>query len=168
WQSVTLAELEQASAVIDEFTRESTEPQAVTSERFARAVVLQMLCVDAGLVDELIARVDARNSTLVRALQLDGDGQNSGIDAFEAWLIRRRDIGTGLKTCVLLLSSPLRQDVDAKVESFIHTTTEHQNIFFSIIFGGRRESPTTAPPLASFRNPASRESGNSTRNQGPE
>jgi hypothetical protein len=168
WQSVTLAELEQASAVIDEFTRESTEPQVLTPERFARALVLQMLCSDAGVVDKLIARADARSATLVRGMQLDGDGQNSGIDAFSSWLMRRQAIGTGLKTCVLLLSGSLRQDINVMVESFMRTTTEQQNIFFSIIFGRRRERPITAPPPASFRSSVSPASGNSTRNQGPE
>lgn len=169
WQSVTLAELAQASAVIDEFTRESTEPPAVSPEQFARAVVLQTLCIDAGEVDQLIARADARTATLVHALQLDEDGLNSGVDAYESWLTRRRDIGVGLKTCVALLSSPLRQAMDAKADSFIQTTTEHQNIFFSILFGRGLQKPTIAPSLASFRKPAVLKSGkNGTRNLGPE
>jgi hypothetical protein len=148
WQSVTLAELAQASVVIDEFTRESTEPPAVSPEQFARA--------------------DARNAALVRALELDEDGQNSGVDAFESWLTRRRDISVGLKTCVALLSSPLRETVDAKVESFIHTTTEHQNIFFTIIFGRGLQKPTVAPSLATFRKPIAFKPGNGTRKLGPE
>ncbi|WP_114971088.1 hypothetical protein [Rhodoferax ferrireducens] len=168
WQSVTLAELAQSSAVIDEFTRESTEPPAVSPEQFARAAVLQMLCIDAGVVDELIARADARNAALVHALELDEDGQKSGVDAFESWLTRRRDISVGLKTCVALLSSPLREAVDAKVDSFIQATTEHQNILFTILFGRGLQKPVVAPSRASFRKPIALKSRNGTRNQGPD
>lgn len=168
WQSVTLAELEQASAVIDEFTRESAEPPVVTPERFARSVVVQMLCIDAGVVDALIARADARNYALVDALKLDQVGQDSGIDAYASWLTRRRDIGVGLKTCIALLSTQLRHAVDAKVVSFIRTTTEHQNIFFKILLGRGLQKPTAAPSLASFRIRAARKLGNATKNLGPE
>lgn len=168
WQSVTLAELAKASAVINEFTREAPEPPTVSTEQFARAVVLQMLCIDAGVVDELIARADARSATLVHGLQLGEDGQNSGVDGYESWLTRRRDIGVGLKTCVALLSSPLRGAVDAKADSFIQTTTEHQNIFFSILFGRGLQKSTVAPSLASFRKPLALKSGSGTRTLGPE
>ena len=119
----------------------------VNPEQFARAGVLQMLCIDAGVVDQLIARADARNAALVLALQLDDDGQNSGIDAYASWLMRRREIATGLKIWVALLLSPLRQAVDAQVERFIHTTTEHQNIFFSTLFGCGLQKSTAAPSL---------------------
>jgi len=151
WQSVTLAELAQTSAVIDAFTGESIATPAVTPAQFARAVALHLLCRDAGIVDQLIARADARSASLVQALQLDGDGQDSGVDAYESWLMRRRAIGTGLKACVALLSSPLREAIDAKVDGFIQTTTEHQNIFFSILFGRGLQKPVVAPSLASFR-----------------
>lgn len=166
WQSVTLAELEESAAVIAEFTRESsTSPPAVSPERFARAIVLRMLCIDAGIVDALIAHADEKSFTLVNRLQLDADTQNSGIDAYESWLMRRHDIGTGLKTCVTLLASPLRQEIDAKVEGFIRTTIEHQNIFISILFGRGLQKPLAVPLRASFRSPARRELGNSTRHR---
>lgn len=163
WQSVTLAELEEATAVIDEFTRESsTPPPAVSPERFARAIVLRMLCIDAGVVDALIAHADEKSFALVNRLQLDADSQNSGIDAYESWLMRRHDMGTGLKTCVTLLASPLRQAIDAKVEGFIRTTMEHQSLFFSILFGRGLQKPVAAPLRASFRSPAARAPGNGT------
>ena len=156
WQSVTLAELLQSSAVMDEFTRETTAPPAVSPEQFARAVALQTLCIDAGVVDQLIARADARSATLFHALQLEEKDQDSGVDAYESWLTRRRDIGVGLKTCVDLLSSPIREAVDAKVENFNQTTTEHLHIFFSIIFGRGLQKPVKAISLASFRKFAAR------------
>jgi len=163
WQSVTLAELGQATAVIDEFTRESsTPPPAVSPERFARAIVLRMLCVDAGVLDALIAHADEKSFTLVDRLQLDAVSQNSGIDTYESWLMRRHDIGTGLKTCVTLLESPLRQAIYVKVEGFIRTTIEHQNIFISILFGRGLQKPLAAPLSASFLSPAARAPGNST------
>lgn len=168
WQSVTLAELAQSGAVIDEFTRESTERPAVSPEQFARAVVLQSLCMDAGVVDALIARADARSATLIHALQLDKEGQHSGVDAYESWLTRRRDIGVGLKTCVALLSSHLRLAMDAKADSFVQATTEQQNILFNITFGRGTRKPTVAPSLASFRKHIALKAGSGTSNLGPE
>ena len=150
WQSVTLEELGQASAVIDAFTGESPAPVAVTPGRFARALALHLLCVDAEIVDQLIARADARNAALVHALELDKDGRGAGIEAYTSWLARRGDIAVGLKECAALLSTPLRLAVGAKADRFIHTSTEHRNVFFSILFGLGLQTPTTAPPLASF------------------
>lgn len=156
WQSVTLTELAQTSAVMDGFIGESAATPDVTPAQFARAVALHLLCKDAGIVDPLIARADARSATLAHALQLDGDVQSSDVDAYEAWLTRRRAIGTGLKACAALLSSPLREAIEAKVDGFIQITTEHQHIFISLLFGRGLQKPVVAPSLASFRKRARR------------
>ena len=42
------------------------------------------------------------------------------IDPFEAWLIRRRNIGQGLEACTVLLPSLIRQAAEEKIRAFIN------------------------------------------------
>jgi hypothetical protein len=84
WQTTSLAELDQTAAVIDQFTRESKEAPPITREQFARAMALQMLCVDEGILDVVIDRADACSESYRPELRPDGDYQKQQAFLFVA------------------------------------------------------------------------------------
>jgi hypothetical protein len=123
WQTTSLAELDQTAAVIDRFTRESKEAPPITREQFARAMALQMLCVDEGILDVVIDRADARSESYRPELRPDGDYQKQ--QAFSSWLSRLEEIGFGLLRCAELLPEGLREASGPAVIGFLQRVDDH-------------------------------------------
>jgi len=153
WQSVSLAELGRADAVIDSYVQLSTEAVEQTIRQFARAVALRILCIDAEGLDRLIAWANAGSDACESESQLDAPGQN--IDQFEVWLVRRSNIGRGLEACTVLLPNLLRQAAEEEIQAFIYETREYERRHAEGGYHRGLTRPIQTLPVIRFRRPPS-------------
>lgn len=153
WQSVTLAELGRADPAIDSYVQLSTEAVEQTIRQFARAVALRILCINAEGLDRLIAWANAGSDACESESQLDAAGQK--IDLFEAWLIRRRNIGRGLEACTVLLPNLLRQAAEEDIQAFVCETREYKRRHAEDGYHRGLTRPIQTLPVIRFRRPPS-------------
>lgn len=153
WQSVTLAELERVDAVINSYIQQSTESAEQTIRQFGRAVALRVLCIDAEGLNMLMAWANTGSDTCLPESQMDAAGQK--IDLFEAWLVRRRNIGRGLEACTVLLPNRLRQAAEEKIKRFISETREYERRHSEGGYHRGLTEPVEPLPLIKLRHPPS-------------
>jgi hypothetical protein len=147
WQTISLADLDHATSVIEQFTLESKRSPAVSREAFARAMALQMLCVDEGIYDQVIDRADAISEGYRPELRPDGDSRKH--EAFGKWLDRSEDIGRGLLRCAELLPEAVRAERGDALMEFLRRIEDHIEAHLEFLFHRRavpfkprsRESP---------------------------
>jgi hypothetical protein len=150
WQTVSIAELDAAAAVIDAFTRPVAELPPAARETFARAVALRMLCADAGTMDQAMERADATSERFRPELRPDGDPALQ--QGFGKWLNCAEAIARGLLRSTELLPEPLRADHGPALMAFLRRLEEHIDAHLEWVFHRRAVPFVPRSP----RNPASR------------
>ena len=150
WQTISLADLDHATSIIEQFTLESKKSQDVSREAFARAMALQMLCVDEGIFDQVIDRADAISEGYRPELRPDGDSRK--VKAFGKWLDRSEDIGRGLLRCAELLPEALRAKKGDALMEFLRRIEDHIEAHLELLFH-RRAVPFKPRPRGSRKAP---------------
>ena len=135
WLTTSLTELKSSATVIEQFTRETKEPPLVSREAFARAMALQMLCVDEGVLDAVMDHADAISERLRSQLQPDRDMRER--KAFGPWLDRLEEIGRGLLRCAELLPDDLRDKNGPALMDFLRGIEEHIEAHLQFFIAGR-------------------------------